>query len=195
MKRVRDGEDTVGERAVRLRELRRTGERFLASLELPTPFSLPALIEQLAASRGRPLYVRPLPGEPIPGGPYGLWLATTDEDFVFYERHTSRLHREHIVMHEVGHLLAHQLSRTDCAENTQWRPEPDRIAKLVPHLSAESVSRILSRDHCASMEERQAEMIASLLMGRAGLQRPHSGLSGVLGELETDLGPAGAPRV
>src|SRR6185436_10468256 len=38
-------------------------------------------------------------------GPCGVWLSLPEVDYVFYEPETSQLHREHIILHELGHLL------------------------------------------------------------------------------------------
>ncbi|MGW5446082.1 hypothetical protein [Streptomyces asiaticus] len=59
----------------------------------------------LAAQRARPLRLHPLPAEAAATGACGLWLATDAEDHIFYERRTVPLHQEHIVLHEIGHLL------------------------------------------------------------------------------------------
>lgn len=106
------------------RQLRYQCRRLLRDLQLPQPFSVEALIKRLAVQRGRPLHVRPLPGDPIPGGPYGLWLVTADADCIFYERRTSPLHREHIVLHEIGHMLMHQFEGSQC--------EPSQESVCVP---------------------------------------------------------------
>lgn len=172
------------------RQLRYRCRRLLRELQLPQPFSVEALTERLALQRGRPLHVRPLPGDPIPGGPYGLWLVTADEDYIFYERRTSPLHREHIVLHEIGHMLMHQFDGSQCEPSKDERLRADRLSRLAPHLDPDVVSRILARDHCSTVEEREAEMIASLILEWADRNRSASFGEGMAGRLGRALGTA-----
>lgn len=174
-----------------VRQLRSRCRRFLRDLQLPQPFSVEALTERLALQRGRPLHVHPLPGDPIPGGPYGLWLVTAEEDYIFYERRTSPLHREHIVLHEIGHMLMHQFEGSHCEPSKDERLGAERLSRLAPHLDPDVVSRILARDHCSTVEEREAEMIASLLFERVDRNRPASFGEGMTGRLGQALGTAG----
>jgi len=39
------------------------------------------------------------------GGLPGLWLETDTADLLYYEERTSPLHQQHIVLHELGHIL------------------------------------------------------------------------------------------
>ncbi|SKY29711.1 putative regulator component [Mycobacteroides abscessus subsp. abscessus] len=42
--------------------------------------------------------------------PNGVWLAAKDADYFFYQENTSSLHRDQIIVHEFGHLIAgHQM--------------------------------------------------------------------------------------
>ncbi|WP_229073180.1 hypothetical protein [Actinoplanes sp. DH11] len=84
--------------------LRRRCARRLRGIRVPDPFDLDAFCAEVAASRGRPLHRRPLPGLG-PGAPCGLWLGLTGADYVFYDADTSPLHAEHIVLHEIAHIL------------------------------------------------------------------------------------------
>lgn len=173
------------------RQLRYRCRRLLRDLQLPQPFSVEALTEHLALQRGRPLHVRSLPGDPIPGGPYGVWLVTADEDYIFYERRTSPLHRTHIVLHEIGHMLMHQFDGSQCEPWKEDRLRVDRLSRLARHLDPDAVSRILARDYCSTVEEREAEMIASLILERVDRNRPASFGDGMTGRLGQALGTAG----
>lgn len=77
---------------------------------LPRPFRLGMFLDRLAAARGRPLELAPFSLND-PAMPSGLWVALPDVDVVFYEQATSPLHREHIVFHEVGHMLCGHTGR------------------------------------------------------------------------------------
>ncbi|UQA92295.1 hypothetical protein [Streptomyces halobius] len=107
--------------------------------------------------RGRPLYLHALPMQTVMAGAYGLWLGTSVDDHIFYEQQTSRVHREHIVLHEIGHILFdHRTS--DTVES--W------TGQLLPDLDLGLVGRLLGRTNYSTSQEREAEMIASLMRTR-----------------------------
>ncbi|MFF3333692.1 hypothetical protein ACFYWX_29785 [Streptomyces sp. NPDC002888] len=138
--------------------LRRRCHTLLKDIELPTPFSVDALCAQLALRRGRHLYLHPLPEKTAGAGACGVWLATEDTDHVFFERRTSRLHQEHIVLHEVGHMLL---------DHRGTDPAPDLVG-LLPDLSPRLVRRLLARTAYSTRQEQEAEMLASLIRVKAG---------------------------
>ncbi len=82
--------------------IRRRCEARLRELSLPTPFDLDIFIAGIAARRGRPIARYALP---LMGGLPGLWLETDTADLLYYEERTSPLHQQHIVLHELGHIL------------------------------------------------------------------------------------------
>ncbi len=61
-----------------------------------------ALCGAIGALRGRPIQAEPLPLSPPHSG---LWLAGAQTDYIFYARDVSPLHEEHIILHELAHLL------------------------------------------------------------------------------------------
>ena len=75
------------------------------AMDIPSPFTIESLSDRIATSRGRPLYLHPM-AFPADAATSGALVSTTDADHVFYERHTSTFHQNHIVLHELGHLLA-----------------------------------------------------------------------------------------
>jgi hypothetical protein len=143
-----------------LRAVRRRCEAVLESVPLPDPFDVDELASVVSALRGRPLTLLPKPSS---AGPCGVWLATPSADYVFYEPQTSALHREHIVLHELGHLLRRH-------EPTAVMDD-DLAARLCPDLHADVVRQVLARAAYTAVDEQEAEMIASLLSAR-GRHRP-----------------------
>jgi hypothetical protein len=137
--------------------LRWRSERRLRGIRVPRPFDLDAFCAEVAASRGRPLVRRPVPGLSAEA-PCGMWIATDKADHVFYDPGTSPLHAEHIVLHELAHIL--------CGHSGA----DDAFAKLFPDLDPATVSRVLGRVSYTSEQEREAEMVASLIRGRAAPQ-------------------------
>ncbi len=134
--------------------LRRRCEKRLRGIRIPSPFDLDTFCAEVAARRGRPLIRRPVPGLSAEA-PCGLWIGTADADHVFYDPGTSPLHAEHIVLHELAHILSGH-SGGDGA-----------LARLFPDLDPATVSRVLGRVSYTTEQEREAEMMASLIRGRS----------------------------
>lgn len=147
--------------------LRRQCHRLLRELQLSGPFSVATLCSRFATYRGRPLYVQALPGAASLTGLCGIWLETDTEDFIFYESHTSQLHQDHIVLHEIGHMLRHHTA-TDLL--------PDSVFEdLFPDLDRGTVTRLLGRSSYSSWQEQEAETVAGILREASELGRAPRG--------------------
>lgn len=142
-----------------MNSVRRRCEARLRDMTLPVPFDLAELCQTLSVQRERPLHVRGIPGPATRARPCGIWIATDDEDWIFVDQDTSPLHREHIVVHELAHML--------CGHDATELPENDMIGRLFPHLSPDMVRTVLSRASYHSEHEREAEMLASLILSEA----------------------------
>ncbi|MEE1739766.1 hypothetical protein [Streptomyces sp. BE147] len=162
-------------------QLHQRCQSVLEQLNVPHPFTIDALCEELSVQRGRPLHLHPLPQEAVRNNICGMWLATETDDHIFCEQRTSRVHREHILLHEIGHMLFDHCG-IDFGHS-------EASQALLPNLSPQLVQRLLGRTNYTSRQEREAEMLASLLRIRASqsaTKAPH----GVLGRLEVALGRA-----
>ncbi|VBA62302.1 hypothetical protein [Mycobacterium attenuatum] len=126
----------------------------LAELNLAKRFTVAQLAEALARQRGRPLRLCP---EPLPvSGPSGVLAVTPAIDVIAYQLLTSKLHQDHIICHEFGHLLAeHQLPVVTGRE---------AIYLIAPNLNPSLVQRIVGRSCSSHDQESEAEHIADLLM-------------------------------
>ena len=144
---------------LRLDQVRRRCRARLRELTLPDPFDLTELCRSVSIGRGRPLHVRGIPGPACRGRPCGIWIATDDEDWIFVDQQTSPLHRQHIVLHELAHML--------CGHAAGELPENDMLGRLFPDLSPAMVRTVLSRTSYQSEPEREAELLASLILTRA----------------------------
>ncbi len=130
--------------------------RILDNLDIPDPFDLSELVRRIGAARGRPLVLRPITTPP--DGPCGIWVATAAADYVFYETATTRLHQEHIVLHELGHvLLAHDNGATLSG---------GAVRTMLPTLDPAAVRTALGRTHYADPDEAEAELFATLVLAR-----------------------------
>ena len=142
-----------------LNRLRRNCRARLRELTLPDPFDLTELCRSVSTSRSRPLHVRGIPGPPSRARPCGIWIATDDDDWIFVDQQTSPLHRQHIVLHELAHML--------CGHTAADLPENDMLRRLFPDLSPAMVRTVLGRTSYQSEYEREAELLASLIVARA----------------------------
>ena len=130
-------------------------------MSLPRPFSVQALCDQLAARRGRGIHIHLLPMRSGEGVPCGTWLATDETDHIFVEQETSAFHRDHIVLHELGHMLCeHDSPLETFALLTGQDIDPARIRQ------------ILNRSRYGTKEEREAELVASLIQARIAREQP-----------------------
>lgn len=139
------------------RRLRRSCEQRLSGLDLPELRDIDTFCDALARRRGRRILRVPIAA---PGtGIWGMWVATANADVIFFQGSTTPLHREHIVLHEVSHMLCdHQPSAATPAD---WAP------MLLPSLDPAMVRRVLARSGYHEQQEREAELLASLILERA----------------------------
>ncbi len=135
------------------RELRRRCKRELRALGIQPPLQVDVLCRLLGEQRRRPIRLVPY-SLPVPG-PFGVWLATASADYILYQQETSKIHQDHIILHEVGHILAdHQSDDTD---DEFWR-------EMMPDLSREAVRRALRRTSYDQEHEREAELVATIIL-------------------------------
>lgn len=149
-----------------------------AALKLPDPFDIRVLVEQVARRRGRPIDLRPV--TTLANGPSGFWIATRDTDVICFESGTAGLHQDHIILHELGHMLCGHL-----------REEPpfELVARiLLPHLDPEVVRVVLARTAYSDPDEQQAELFATLVLGRARMPRTDEP-SALLARIDAALSP------
>lgn len=116
-------------------------------------FTIDAFCTSLSQERGRPIRLAPLPDGN--GSPCGLWVATAEVDWVFHQVATSPLHQEHIILHELAHMIFdHEIVRA--------RPETLRT-RLLPNLDPRVVAAVLARGQYSDEQEQEAEMLAGLI--------------------------------
>ncbi|WP_395570346.1 hypothetical protein [Streptomyces sp. BK79] len=138
--------------AIRERELRRYCKRLLRRLDIQPPVCVEELCLRLGRHRGKP--IRLIPWDlPVPG-PFGVWISRPDEDHIFYQRRTTRVHQDHIILHEIGHILADHRDDGTVEEDVLF-PGLDHPPQL-----------ITGRFHRASYAEdyeREAELVATII--------------------------------
>jgi hypothetical protein len=146
-------------------------EQAVAGLPMPTPFTVEHLLRELERIRGRRIRLMPLPRATWLL-PCGLLVRTADTDVICHTVTITGLHREHVVLHEIGHLLmddgddpAEEKLPIDAAAIEQLR------ATVLPDLSPGLIRRLLTRISYDDSAERRAELFATLAARRIDRHR------------------------
>lgn len=139
--------------------------KIVEGLNLPADFSAETFCEHLAAQRGRPIVLLPLPVPTSPELPTGMWYASPTTDYIMFDSQTSAYHREQIILHEAAHIL--------------WGhhgPELEDNAIMYRDPTG------LPRARYSTQQEQEAETLASMLLlnGRRG--RANGGTSDALSD-------------
>ncbi|MCE3031988.1 hypothetical protein [Streptomyces sp. CMSTAAHL-2] len=150
---------------LRERRLRKDCRRELQALGVQPPLDVNELCTQLGHKRGRPLRLVPYP-LPVPG-PYGAWVATRSADYILYQQETSKAHQDHIILHEVGHILAGHRgeSANECCENGAELDDPGAPGP-------DTVQHVLRRTSYDEAREHEAELIATIILEWASVLDP-----------------------
>lgn len=141
----------------RPRSLKRRCQETVDRLELPRPFDAVEFIAMLARTRGRPIELIPVTARPHT--PCGLLVTTDRADCIIYAADTTALHQQHILLHEAAHIV--------CGHYETAPAVSDAARVLLPNLPASLVQRVLGRTVYSEPQEREAELVASLLRCRA----------------------------
>ncbi|MFF8958692.1 hypothetical protein [Streptomyces sp. NPDC014894] len=85
-------------------------------------------------------------------------------DVILYQEQTTRLHQDHIVLHELGHIIMSDRSRQrEKTQNHEGRASIAEYADLLG-LAPKAVRRVLRRCAYDSEEECAVELVATILM-------------------------------
>jgi hypothetical protein len=135
------------------RQLRRRCKQELRALDVQPPLQVEALCRALGERRARPIHLVPY-SLPVPG-PFGVWIATGTSDFIVYQRETTKSHQDHIILHEVGHILADHDS--DAGDEELW-------GLMMPDIAPEAIRRALRRTSYDQEHEQEAELVATIIL-------------------------------
>lgn len=139
-------------------ELLHRMRRELRDLGIHPPLDMSRLCEALGEKRGRPIELEPRKLTTL--GPSGLLVETSRRDVILYQAETTRLHQEHIILHELGHMLV--------ADETGGEEDPQEAAEnwaaLIPVFEDEMIRRVTQRCSYESEEECAVEAAATSLL-------------------------------
>ncbi|GLZ33950.1 hypothetical protein Lesp02_61380 [Lentzea sp. NBRC 105346] len=137
-----------------LRDLRRSCTARLGELDLDHVSSVVTLCEKLSRQRGRPIHL--IPAELKSDHPCGMWIALEGVDFIVYEANTSKPHQEHIIAHELAHMI--------CCHRGGAALDEASARLLFPNLDPRLVQDMLRRTGYSDEQEQEAELLATLLL-------------------------------
>jgi hypothetical protein len=135
---------------------RRAARAKLRALDItvPSPFDIDDFVSVVSSARGRPIRIVALDFPPRAGS-CGAWVASANADYVCVDRHVPPLLREHIILHELSHIICDHSGTPTAEQLTQY-------GLLDPSI----VRRMLERSLYDSAEEREAELLASEIGSR-----------------------------
>lgn len=151
------------------RELRRRYRDLLRSLDIEPPLVVAELCRRLGEARGKPIH---LVAHSIPEpGPFGAWITGPRAEYIFYQRHTSPMHQNHIILHELGHLLeGHSGVDHDDVLVAEFSPDSaeQSLRAKYPDIPLDAVRQARRRgahaDAYNTAEEHDAETVATIIL-------------------------------
>jgi len=129
-------------------------------ITLPSPFAIEDFCSLLSAARGRSIRIIPVDLPPRAAS-CGAWLAAASVDYVCVDRNAPALLREHIILHELSHIIC----------DHRGTPAAERLTQY-GLLDPSTVKRMLERTLYDSAEEREAELLASEIGSRINRGQP-----------------------
>lgn len=146
-----------------MKDLRRQCEAVVRTLDhrvgIPTPWDLNTFLDRLEQDRGRPIELIPFTAT-VPGALCGIWVGTDSLDLIYHEEATSVLHQDHIILHEIAHMICEHTGTTLLkAEHVRSMLQTDAIK--------DQVQTVLGRGAYTAVEEQEAELVATLILERA----------------------------
>ncbi len=134
-------------------------------------FDIAGFTAWVAARRGRPIRVVPMP---LPPELFGAWIEGDTADYIFYEDEPLHVHTVHILLHELSHILLGHKTVHVCS---------DLITTAQPAQASEnaqasrSLNGLFRQVGYADEQEIEAETLSSLIQHRVYQQAGLAALS------------------
>ncbi|MFI9401129.1 hypothetical protein [Nocardia sp. NPDC052316] len=141
-----------------------------ASLDVPRPWHLQAFVDHVATLLGKPITLFPQPDLTARGFPCGVVIERPDSFLVAYDAASSGYHTDHIVLHEIAHLLLDHAGYVSPSSRLRT------LQQLFVEVDTDVVLRVLARTDYDDVLESQAELFASLVMSETDVPRSGSAL-------------------
>jgi hypothetical protein len=147
---------------------------------IPVPWNMDLLIARIAQRRRRPIHVLPVEIPPAARELSGAWWATSEADFICYDRDASPAVREQTIGHELGHLLM----RHERLRNTGQPPALELLSAAA--ISPALIRTFFARTAYADTAEAAAEEFGTRLV-QTGRRRRGGASGDALGRLTESL--------
>lgn len=139
---------------------------------IPYPWDTMEYVARVAEYRARPITLCPIDVNALSdtgcGTGSGLWIAREHDDVIMYGADTE-WHADHIIAHEIGHMLLGHGASASGSGGSDAAELP--LRELMPSLSLETIRSVLRRQDYGSERERAAETFADLLLVEAMLPK------------------------
>lgn len=93
-----------------------------------------------------------------------MWIATRTVSYIFYDQETSAAHQDHIIAHELAHILKGHRGATTLATLD--------VGGLFSLLDPALIKTVLGRTDYTEQDEREAETVGTYLQQHANSYRP-----------------------
>lgn len=119
---------------------------------VPEPWGIDELCQRLAQQRGRELVICPVD---LPALPFGLWYNDGERDYVIYRAGIRGYYRDHIILHEICHILAKHNTERNSLPTVDENSDVDVVSRLLKNAMHNKFN---------SLQEGTAEMFASKVL-------------------------------
>jgi hypothetical protein len=134
-------------------------EDLLLYTGVPYPWDINQFLDRLERHRGRDIDLCAISW--TVGDSCGAWQQRADHDVIAYAENTSGFHQDHIILHEIGHMISQHRGHCVLSE--------DQAQRIAPDLAPAAFAHLLERS-TGEAEEHEAEAIASLIHQRARIR-------------------------
>jgi hypothetical protein len=123
---------------------------------IPFPFSIEEFLSRFQSWRGRHIRLEQVNVDQLAADlPCGTLVRTTTTDYIYCLPGITPLHREHIIVHEIAHMLFEHESSVSVSALGPI---------LFPDLDPRLIQQVLCRAAYTTKEELEAEIFASLFL-------------------------------
>lgn len=133
--------------------------RALRRIDCPQPWSREGLLRSISTQRGRTVTVEQVSGA-LSTEACGLLIQFGVEDRIILGSGMPTWHQDAVTAHELAHLLLGHRGDLNDAEASHG------LAAYFPDLDLTEVHRLLRREDHSSLEEYEAEYLATLILAR-----------------------------
>ena len=130
---------------------------------VPYPWDINQFLDRLERHRRRDIDLCAISW--TVGDSCGAWQQRDDHDVIAYAENTSGFHQDHIILHEIGHMISQHRGRCVLSE--------DEAQRIAPDLAPAAFAHLLDRS-TGEAEEHEAETIASLIHQRVRVRPQHA---------------------